>query len=80
MNTTALFATALIAVAGAAASLVLEAAPEAPAAQPQVVKLERVVVEGRRVQTLPTVIVEGRRSQDGTQLARAVCDTKTATC
>ena len=80
MNTTALFATALIAVAGAAAGLALEAAPQAPAAQSQVVKLERVVIEGRRVQTLPTVIVEGRRSQDGTQLARAVCDTKTAIC
>ena len=84
MNTTSktLVATLVIAVVGAA-GLVLGQAPEATPRQ-EIVKLERVVIEGRRapqvvasgkVEHLPTVVIEGRRSHDAddVQVARAAC-------
>ncbi|WP_077033173.1 hypothetical protein [Pelomonas sp. KK5] len=73
MNTTA--ATLLIALASAAASLLPMDGVQAAEAKPQIVKLERVVIEGRRAQVvkLPTVVVEGRRQRtaDELQLAKA---------
>ena len=84
MNTTSktLVATLVIAVLGAA-GLVLGQAPEAAPRQ-EIVKLERVVIEGHRsaqvlamtkMERLPTVVIEGRRSHDAddVQVARAAC-------
>ncbi|NCT84520.1 MAG: hypothetical protein GXC94_15325 [Comamonadaceae bacterium] len=47
-----------------------------PAEAPEVVKLERVVIEGVRtpdpaVAQLPRVVIEGRRNAGGTQVASA---------
>lgn len=47
-----------------------------PAEAPEVVKLERVVIEGTRtpdtaIAQLPRVVVEGRRAPDSTQVASA---------
>lgn len=48
----------------------------APADAPEIVKLERVVIEGTRaaeptIAQLPRVVVEGRRTPDTTQVASA---------
>ena len=100
MNThTKTLFTALIAVAGAAAiglglatSIHLstipaaQASPASPASQ--IVKLERVVVYGKRapatvqtaqrIEVLPRVIVEGRRADDSVRLAGAkTCNAET---
>lgn len=47
-----------------------------PAEAPEIVKLERVVIEGVStpeavVAQLPRVVIEGRRTPDGTQVASA---------
>ena len=47
-----------------------------PAETPEVVKLERVVIEGTRtadtaIAQLPRVVIEGRRTVDATQVASA---------
>ena len=62
---------ALIALTGAAWMTLT-----APAAQADVVHLERVVISGvhtpdtvARIEQLPRVVIEGRRSVDGTQMA-----------
>jgi hypothetical protein len=82
MNTrsTTLFATALLAVAGTA-GLVISAESAAP--KQQIVKLERVVIVGKRanpelqqqqaaIVQLPRVVIEGRRAPDAdTQMASA---------
>ena len=65
--------TALIAVAGAAAIGMGLADGLAPQTASQVVKLERVVVTGKRmapeaVAQLPRVVVHGHRSDAGLQL------------
>jgi len=66
-------ATAIVAVFGAA-GLVLADADTAPAAQ--IVKLERVVITGKRttemaqIEHLPRVVIEGRRA-DAEALAQA---------
>ena len=78
MNTVtfkAITATAICAVFGAA-GLILAAADAAPAPAPQIVKLERVVITGKRatevarIEHLPRVVVEGRRADTET-LAQA---------
>ena len=83
-NTTATFkiftATALVALFGAA-GLVLAHAEAQQAAAPQIVKLERVVVVGKRVtemalvehhvEHLPRVVVEGRRMTASVEMAQA---------
>jgi hypothetical protein len=88
MNTTALFAALTIALAGAASLVVLEAPQAEAMPAQQIVKLERVVVEGRRapqattvarnIERLPTVVIEGRRDQ--TQIASAAACKVTAIC
>ena len=64
---------ALIALTGAAWMTLT-----APAAQADVVQLERVVISGVRtpdtvasIEQLPRVVIEGRRSVDGAQVASA---------
>ncbi len=47
-----------------------------PAEAPEVIKLERVVIEGTRaadtaIAQLPRVVIEGRRTVDNTQMASA---------
>lgn len=63
--------TAIVAVA-ASAVLALTLAEETSMPAQQVVKLERVVIEGQRarVEQLPRVVVEGRRI-DGVAIAQA---------
>jgi hypothetical protein len=91
MNTsTKTLFTALIAVAGAAAIGLGLATSVTPSTSPasQIVKLERVVVNGKRapatvqtaqrVEVLPRVIVEGRRVDDSVRLAAAkTCNAET---
>ena len=80
-----LVATALIALLGAASLAFMQVEPTAPA--PEVLKFERVVIEGKRASAeqtaaivhLPRVVVEGRRS-DAVQLAKAGNCSTTATC
>ncbi len=72
--------TALIAVAGAAA-LGLGLVTSVPAPSTQIVKLDRVVVYGKRapaavqtaqgIEQLPRVVVQGRRASAPVQLATA---------
>ncbi|HEY4084037.1 MAG TPA: hypothetical protein VGM81_25385 [Burkholderiaceae bacterium] len=79
-NTTATFkvftATALVALFGAA-GLVLTHAEAQQAAAPQIVKLERVVVVGKRVselaqvEHLPRVVVRGHRANASVEMAQA---------
>ncbi len=82
-HTTATFkiftATALVALFGAA-GLVLAHAEAQQAQAPQIEKLERVVVVGKRVsemarlEYLPRVVVQGRRSTDMAQADKRCTD------
>jgi hypothetical protein len=79
MNTTAatfkiITATALVALFGAAGMVLVHA--DAQQAAPRIVKLERVVVVGKRVsefaqvEHLPRVVIEGRRSTAAVEVAQ----------
>ena len=85
-NNKSLVATALVALLGAAslAFMHVDPAPE----QPEIVKLERVVINGKRavaanetvaIVRLPRVIVEGRRA-DAVQIAKAGNCSTTTVC
>lgn len=77
--------------ASLAFTLVLTSADKTDTAQaPQIVKLERVVITGKRmvategntqvaeIKQLPRVVIEGRRVDGGVQLASATrCDSET---
>ena len=90
MNTSAktLIVTTLIAFAGTT-GLVLSA-ENARAPKQQIVKLERVVIIGKRanpetqvaqrIEQLPRVVIEGRRAQPDTQLASAKTCAPQTTC
>ena len=75
-NNKSLVATALVALLGAASLAFLQVEPAQ--AQPEIVKLERVVINGKRaaapeavaIVQLPRVVVEGRRA-DAVQVAKA---------
>lgn len=87
-STKTLFVTALIAAIGliGAAGLVVGQADKAALPQ-QIVKLERVVIVGKRADTtqlaqrieqLPRVVIEGRRADAATVVASAkVCQAQT---
>ena len=68
---------AVIAVAGAASIGVALANVFTSTPQPEVIKLERVVVEGHRthavavIEHLPTVVITGRAVSDELQVAQA---------
>ena len=76
MNTTAQALIFAVVSVASAASIGLGLANHTAQAKTEVVKLERVVIVGKRVQTvavLPRVIIEGRRVQqaDEVQVAAA---------
>jgi len=70
------FAIGLVGIVAIFGSVALELAQAATPAPQEVVKLERVVIEGKRTPTvaqLPRVVIEGRRTlpADGVQVAAA---------
>ena len=77
------FAIGLVGIVAIFGSVVLELAQAAtPTPAPQVIKLERVVVVGKRTPTvaqLPRVVIEGRRAAPATdvQVASAKLPAKT---
>ena len=68
-------ATALVALFSAAGMVMVHADAQQP--EQQIVKLERVVVVGKRVsevaqmEYLPRVVIEGRRTTEAVELAQA---------
>lgn len=80
-----LVATALVALLGAASLAFMEVEPTVPAQE--VLKFERVVIEGKQARAeqavgivvLPRVVIEGRRG-DAVQLANAAMAAKAANC
>ena len=86
-NNKSLVATALVALLGAASLAFMHVEP-APEQQPEIVKLERVVINGKRavaaeaaitIVQLPRVLVEGHRA-DAVQVAKAASCGTTNLC
>lgn len=86
-NNKSLVATALVALLGAASLAFMHVEPIAEQ-QPEIVKLERVVINGKRaaapeavaIVQLPRVVVEGRRADMALQVAKAANCGTTAVC